>query len=50
MVGAYDHGIGAGQRAISLAVASGDVIMNALASRYLGEVYHIQGDYRRAID
>ena len=50
MVGAYDHAIAAGQRAISLAVASGDVIMNALASRYLGEAYHIQGDYRRAID
>ena len=49
MVGAYDQGVAAATRALALATASGDVILQALANRYLGEAYHIQGDYRRAI-
>ena len=49
-MGAYDHAIAAGQRALTLATASGDGVMQALANHYLGQVYHAQGDYRRAID
>jgi tetratricopeptide (TPR) repeat protein len=32
------------------ATASGDVVLHALATSYLGEAYETQGDYRRAID
>ena len=39
-----------GQRALALATASGDVVLQALANHYLGIVYHAQGDYRQAID
>ena len=48
--GAYDHAIAAGQRALTLATASGDGVMQALANHYLSQIYHAQGDYRRAID
>src|SRR5262249_6349944 len=48
--GAYDQAIAAGQRALALATAGGDVILQALANDYLGFAYHAQGDYRRAID
>jgi class 3 adenylate cyclase/tetratricopeptide (TPR) repeat protein len=49
-MGAHDHAIAAGQRALTLATASGDGAMQALANEYLGNVYYSQGDYRRAID
>jgi class 3 adenylate cyclase/tetratricopeptide (TPR) repeat protein len=49
-MGAYDQAIAAGQRALTLATASGDGVMQALANQYLGIIYHAQGDYRRAID
>jgi tetratricopeptide (TPR) repeat protein len=49
-MGAYDQAIAAGQRALTLAIASGDGVMHALANQYLGTHYHAQGDYRRAID
>ena len=49
-MGAYDQAIAAGQRALALAMASGDVVLQALANRYLGVAYQFQGDYRRAID
>jgi class 3 adenylate cyclase/tetratricopeptide (TPR) repeat protein len=49
-MGAYDQAIAAGQRALTLATASGDGVMHALANQYLGVIYHSQGDYRRAID
>ena len=48
--GAYDEAIAAAQRALALATASGEVVLQAQASRYLGQVYRAQGDYRRAID
>ena len=38
------------QRALALATAGGEVVLQALANRYLGRAYQAQGDYRRAID
>jgi class 3 adenylate cyclase/tetratricopeptide (TPR) repeat protein len=49
-MGAHDQAIAAGQRALALATAGGDVVLCALANRYLGGAYLYQGDYRRAID
>jgi class 3 adenylate cyclase/tetratricopeptide (TPR) repeat protein len=49
-MGAYDQAIAAAQRALALATSSGDVILHALANQRLGQAYHAQGDYRRAID
>ena len=48
--GAYDQAIAVAQRALALATASGEAVLRALASSYLGRAYHTQGDYRRAID
>jgi predicted ATPase/class 3 adenylate cyclase len=47
---AHDQAIAAGQRALALASASGDVVLQALAHYYLGTAYYEQGDYRRASD
>jgi tetratricopeptide (TPR) repeat protein len=47
---AYGQSIAAGQRALTLATAGGDVVLQALANFQLGLTYHFQGDYRRAID
>ena len=49
-MGAYDQAIAAAQRALTLATAGGDVVLQALANVRLGQAYHAQGDYRRAID
>jgi tetratricopeptide (TPR) repeat protein len=49
-MGAFDQAIAAGQRALALATAGGDVILHALANQYLGAPYLAQGDYRRTID
>ena len=49
-MGAHDQAIAAAQRALALATAGGDVVLHALANRYLGRAYQAQGDYRRAID
>jgi tetratricopeptide (TPR) repeat protein len=49
-MGAYDQAIAAAQRALALAMVSGDVVLQALANQQLGSTYHVQGDYRRAID
>jgi tetratricopeptide (TPR) repeat protein len=49
-IGAYDRAIAAGQRALALATAGGEVVLHALANQYLGLAYQAQGDYRRAID
>ena len=46
----YNQAIAAAQRALALATASGDVVLHALANRYLGLAYQAQGDYRQAID
>ena len=47
---AYDQSITTAHRALALATASADVVMQALANHALGRAYHAQGDYRRAID
>ena len=49
-MGAYDQSITAAHRALALATAGGDVVLQALANHALGRAYHAQGDYRRAID
>jgi tetratricopeptide (TPR) repeat protein len=50
MMGMHDEATAAAQRALALATASGDGILHALTNQYLGIAYHVQGDYRRAID
>ena len=50
LMGAYDQAIAAAQRALALATAGGEVVLQALANHYLGVAYQAQGDYRRAID
>jgi class 3 adenylate cyclase/tetratricopeptide (TPR) repeat protein len=49
LMGAYDHAVAAGQRALVLAMASDDAILHALANLHLGQAYQAQGDARRAI-
>jgi class 3 adenylate cyclase/tetratricopeptide (TPR) repeat protein len=49
-MGAYDQAIAAAQRALALATASGEVVLQAQANQRLGAAYQAQGDYRRAID
>ena len=49
-MGAYDQALAAAQRALALATASGEVVLHARATYYLGLTYQAQGDYRRAID
>jgi predicted ATPase len=48
-VGAYDQALAAAQHALVLATARGDVVLHALANFRLGQVYHTQSEYRRAI-
>jgi predicted ATPase/class 3 adenylate cyclase len=48
-MGAHDEAIAAAQRALALAQASGEVVLQALGNNYLGFAYQAQGDYRRAI-
>jgi class 3 adenylate cyclase/tetratricopeptide (TPR) repeat protein len=50
IMGVHDQAITAGQRALELATASGDVVLQALANLRLGQAHHGQDDYRRAID
>jgi tetratricopeptide (TPR) repeat protein len=50
LMGAYDQAIAIAQRALALATAGGEVVLQALANQRLGQAYHFQGDYRRAID
>jgi class 3 adenylate cyclase/tetratricopeptide (TPR) repeat protein len=50
LMGAYDQAIAAGQRALALTTAGGDVVLHARANNYLGLAYQAQGNYRRAID
>jgi tetratricopeptide (TPR) repeat protein len=49
-MGAHDQAIASAQRALTLASAGGEVVLQALANRYLGGAYQAQGDYRRAIE
>jgi class 3 adenylate cyclase/tetratricopeptide (TPR) repeat protein len=48
--GAYDQAIAAAQRALALATAGGEVILQARANQSLGAAYQVLGHYRRAID
>lgn len=50
VMGAYAQATAAAQRALALATASGDGLLQAMANGFLGEAYRAQGDYRRAID
>ena len=50
LMGVPDQAIAAGQRALALATASGDIALQALAHYYLGFTYWLQGAYQRAID
>jgi class 3 adenylate cyclase/tetratricopeptide (TPR) repeat protein len=50
LMGAHDQAIASGQRALALATAGGEVVLQAQAHQYLGHAYHAQGDYRQAID
>jgi tetratricopeptide (TPR) repeat protein len=49
-MGAYDEAVASAQRSLALATARGDVVLQALANKNLGQAYQAQGDYRRAID
>jgi class 3 adenylate cyclase/tetratricopeptide (TPR) repeat protein len=48
--GDYEHAVAAGQRALTLAAASGDVSTRLAANIFLSRAYYSLGDYRRAID
>jgi class 3 adenylate cyclase/tetratricopeptide (TPR) repeat protein len=50
IMGAHDQAIAAGQRALALAIASGEVVLQALANYFLGFTYWLQGNYHRAVD
>src|SRR5262245_2123714 len=47
---AHDQASAAAQRALTLATASGEIALHALANLFLGRVYEVHGDYRQAID
>jgi tetratricopeptide (TPR) repeat protein len=48
--GAYDQAAATAERALALAVASGEVILQARANQSLGVAYQFLGHYQRAID
>jgi len=48
-MGMHDQAITAAQRALALATAGRDGVLQALANQYLGIAYRAQGDYRQAI-
>jgi tetratricopeptide (TPR) repeat protein len=48
--GAHDQAITAGERALALATAGGDVVLHALANQSLGTTYSSQGDYPQAMN
>src|SRR5262249_52402627 len=50
IMGVHDQAITAGQRGLTLATASGEVGLQALANYFLSFTYWLQGDYHRAID
>src|SRR5207247_10448516 len=45
IMGAHDQAIAAGQRALSLATASGEVVLQALGRDFLGFTYWLLGGY-----
>jgi tetratricopeptide (TPR) repeat protein len=50
MLGRHAEATAAAQRTLALAIAHHDGVLRALTNQYLGIAYHVQGDYRRAID
>jgi tetratricopeptide (TPR) repeat protein len=48
--GAYDQSIAAAQRALTLAMTEGDLVLQALANLFLGATHWAQGNYQRAVD
>ncbi len=48
--GMHDQAIAFAERALELATAEGELVLQALAIQYLGRPYQAQGDYRRAMD
>ena len=49
-LGEHDRAIAAGQRALTLATASGAFDIQVVAQTYLSAVYYHVGDYRQALD
>ena len=49
-MGAADQAAATAQRALTLATAGREVVLQALANSHLGFAYQDQGDYSRAID
>jgi tetratricopeptide (TPR) repeat protein len=49
-MGTADQAVATAQRALALATAGKEVVLQALANAHLGGVYQAQGEYRRAID
>src|SRR5262249_12856643 len=45
-----DRALAAGQRALAIATALGDMGLTVVAQHYLGGVYRSLGDYRRAVE
>jgi tetratricopeptide (TPR) repeat protein len=50
ITGDQDRAIEAGQRALAIATARTDVMLQVETEFYLGQAYHALGDYRRAMD
>ena len=50
LMGAHDQAIAAAQRALALATAGGDVVLQRWRTAASAIAYEAQGDYRRAID
>ena len=49
-IAGYDRAIAAGERALAIAAALGDVGLQAVTQCFLGQIYHFLGDYGRALD
>jgi tetratricopeptide (TPR) repeat protein len=48
--GTYDQAIAAGERALALTTADGNIVLHALANQYLGMAYLALGRYHRAVN
>jgi tetratricopeptide (TPR) repeat protein len=48
--GSYDRALVAGQRALTLVVALGDIRLQAMTNEHLGVIYYSLGSYQRAMD
>jgi class 3 adenylate cyclase/tetratricopeptide (TPR) repeat protein len=50
LMGSYDRALVAGQRALALEGALGDVRLQAMTTEHLGVIYYSLGNYQRAMD